>query len=128
MNQEKTGHYQRYLQNRFMVKMIYETEMGPCAHIIDKEQDNVLMALHTGDSLADGTIGDISDKGVIFKPPRADVPPFVLKSKQEQSPVGSEKFSKYRHEMNQMLARDEVPMHGDDQVIIMMLEKDSKIS
>ena len=121
-DQENAGHYQRYLQGRFIVQKIHETPMGMCAHVMDTETGAV-RTLHTGDQIAVGSVGQVTADGVIYHPPRADVPKFVLPSAKEFSPIGSEGPSKFRHEMNDILSREEPKQTGDDAIIIAMLEK-----
>jgi len=105
--QVKNNHYQRYLQDRFLVDEIQMTDHGLCAYISDHET-GVMMKLHTGDRIADGQI-EVSEEGVLFSPPRADVPDFVLPAKAEMNPVGAEGHRKFRSSVNEMLKRETRP-------------------
>ena len=119
-DQNQNNHYQRYLQDRFVVDEIHMTDEGLCAHITDKET-GVTEKRFTGDQLADGQI-EVSEEGVLFSPPRADVPDFVLPAKAELSPIGAEGHRKFRSNMNEML-QTEVP--PEDELLIMIMDNGS---
>ena len=96
-------------------------KQGLCANIMDKETGKIIQ-VHTGDKLADGKIAKISEDGVIFAPPRADVPKFVIPHAQEMMPVGSEMPSRFREQMNEMFSREAQAVPDDDAVMIVLME------
>tara|TARA_Y100001938_G_C8010386_1_gene389680 strand:+ start:176 stop:601 length:426 start_codon:yes stop_codon:yes gene_type:complete len=118
---EESKHYRRYLTDRFEVQMIHEIENGLCAHVLDIETGQE-MKLHTGDELADGTV-QVTEGGVIFQPPRADVESFVLRSSSEMSPLKSHSSRNKRHEMNNLLRQEHQssPLDDDDDTMIIVL-------
>jgi hypothetical protein len=121
MDEQGNNQYQRYLQNRFVVDEIFPKDDMLCANIIDKES-GAAIHVHAGDKLADGKIAEITDEGVIFAPPRADVQKFVLPHAREMMPVGAEKHSRFRDQMNDMFSREAQSVPKEDSVMIMIME------
>ena len=101
--------------------MVHEIEHGLCAHVLDTETGRE-MKLHTGDKLADGTV-QVTEGGVIFQPPRADVESFVLRSSSEMSPLKAHSSRNKRHEMNNLLRQEHQasPLDDDDDTMIIVL-------
>ncbi len=118
---EESKHYRRYLTDRFEVHMIHEKKGGLCAHLFDTEMGKEI-TVHTGDKLADGTVEVIED-GVIFKPPRADVEAFVLRSSEELSPLKAHASRNQRHEMDNILKQEHQHslLADDDDTMIIVL-------
>jgi hypothetical protein len=110
---EGSKHYRRYLTDRFTVVQVHEIEDGLCAHIHDKETGREVK-LHTGDSLADGSI-EVVEEGVVFHPPRADVESFMIPAAQEMSPLNNHGASKKRDTLNRELEREHMMMPYDDE-------------
>ena len=118
---EESKHYRRYLSDRFQVTKIHEIEGGLCAHVQDEETGKE-MKLHAGDKLADGTV-EVTEDGVVFNPPRADVEPFVLRSSEEMSPLKAHSSRRDRHEMNNILKQEHQQSllgDADDTMIIVL--------
>ena len=104
MNMEEESargtNYRRYMQDRFE---ILEND-GECVVVADKEMGQT-MELHEGDSLADGKIGGITEDGVIFEPPRAEVESFTLSSVEEMMPMAMEKSFRNRMKLEDDLTQ-----------------------
>ena len=99
-NNQKNNHYQKYIQERFTIHDIHETPGGICADIHDSETDRVEHYME-GAKLADGKIQQVAEEGVVFKPPRANTPPFTIKSKKELLPIKGDKTRKDRLKMEE---------------------------
>jgi len=114
---EKSTHYRRYMVNRFQVMEVTETDEGLCAYIADKEM-GVTLKFMEGDELADGKISSITEDGIVFKPPRADVEPFTLPMRSEMYPIQGPKKTKAR-----LKVEDEIKMRYDTQgPIVLMID------
>ena len=119
--QESNHHYGRYIMDRFVVIDIHDTPEGLCALIEDKETGE-RRKYYSGDQIADGAIDEIMAEGVVFRPPRADVPKMMLKGSKEMRPIGGDKQTSYRSTMNQQLKSE----HGryrpqDDELAIVIV-------
>ena len=101
---QKNNHYQKYIQTRFTIHDIHESPEGMCADIHDKEIDRVEHYME-GAKLADGKIQMVAPEGVVYKSPRANMPPFSIKNKKELLPLKGDKAKKDRLKM-------EEEMHG----------------
>ena len=121
---EESRHYRRYITDRFEVVGMKEKEEGLCVMIADHEMGETYK-LFDGDELADGRIA-LSEKGIVYKPPRADVEPFVLRSSQEMSPLHNHYARRDREEMNFELRQEHQhsPMDDDDDTMIIVLSTD----
>ena len=119
--QNGDNQYQRYLQNRFVVEEIFPKHDMLCANIMDKES-GAMVLVHAGDKLADGKIAEITEEGVSFAPPRADVPKFVIPHAGEMQPIGAEKHSRFRSQMNEMFSQEAQSVPHEDGVMIMIME------
>jgi hypothetical protein len=118
---QKNSHYQKYIQKRFTIESVYEKPKGLCAEIHDAETDRV-ETYHEGDKLADGKIQMIAKEGVVYKAPKAGIPPFTLMSKEEFMPVKGDKVMKKRMKMEDEYKES----HGmDDGPIIMISVMDT---
>ena len=110
---QNNAHYQRYITDRFEVQDIKEVEKGClCALILDKETGE-MFKLYTGERVADGK-GEVIEEGVVYRPPRADVSPFMLPTKQEMLPLGNFQATRSRDNMNNVLEREQMMMPYDD--------------
>ena len=116
---EKSTHYRRYMVNRFQVMEVVETDEGLCAYIADKEM-GVTLKYKEGEKLADGKLSTVTEEGVVFQPPRADVPPFTLPMRAEMYPIAGPKATKDR-----LKIEDEIKMRYDTQgPVILMIDPD----
>jgi|TARA_R100001082_G_scaffold111204_2_gene94050 hypothetical protein len=121
---EESRHYRRYITDRFEVIDIREMEEGLCALIADHEMGEKHKVFDGGE-LADGRI-EMSEKGVIYRPPRADVAPFGLRSEAEMSPLHNHYARRDREGMNFQLRQEHQhsPMDDDDDTMIIVLSTD----
>jgi len=121
---EESRHYRRYITDRFEVVGMKEMEEGLCVMIADHEMGQKHKVFDGGE-LADGRI-EISEKGVIYRPPRADVEPFVLRSSQEMSPLHNHYARRDREDVNFMLRQEHQhsPTQDDDDTMIIVLSTD----
>lgn len=109
---EKVTQYRRYIMNRFMVMEKEEDKI----FVADKEI-GVTRELQDGDNLADGQI-NIEEEGIVFKPPRADQPPFVIPSREEFMPMSS-----FRADKDRIRLDDKLENRHKDEMIILMVEE-----
>ena len=100
---EESRHYRRYITDRFEVVDISEGE-HLCAIIADHETGK-RQKMHEGDSLADGSI-QVIEEGVVYRPPRADVEPFLLRNADEMSPLMNHTATRKRGDMNEILEQE----------------------
>ena len=118
-------HYRRYIQNRFTVNDIVDSDIGPLALIEDLETGHK-MEIAEGDSLADGSI-QVMQGGVVYLPPRADVQKFMIPHSAELSPMDSHRATKYREEMNDIFRQEQMEFSQSDPdgaIIILMAESE----
>ena len=118
---EDNNHYRRYITDRFEV-----VEMGHCAIILDHETKDKI-TLHNGDPLADGRV-NLSEDGVIFEAPRADVGRFALRSSMEMSPLKSDSARQQRHHLDEVLRQEQMnmPMEDETAKMIIMMSPDHR--
>jgi hypothetical protein len=111
---EKVTQYRRYIMNRFQVMEREEDEVT----IADKEI-GITRSFENGDSLADGKV-EIEEEGVVFRPPRADQPPFVLPSREEMMPIAHFHAGKDRIKLD-----DKLEEKHKQELVILMVEDPS---
>ena len=116
---EDNNHYRRYITDRFEVVDMYEAEERLCAVILDHETKDKI-TLHNGDTLADGRV-NISEDGVIFEAPRADVGRFALRSSMEMSPLKSDSSRQQRHHLDEILRQEQMNMPMEDETAKMII-------
>lgn len=125
---EGDAHYRRYLTDRFVVTQVHEKKDGElCAHIFDQETGMEIKG-SSGTQLADGTI-EVTEDGVIYMPPRADVEPFVLPSSQEMQPIGNHLARRKRGDLDNILRQEHMMMPYDDEndTMIIVLSHDPEM-
>jgi len=112
---KKDTAYKSYITDRFTVEDVVETPKGLCAMIHDKEMDDS-EKYHEGDRIADGKIQMVDKDGVVFKSPKAKIPPFTLRNKKELMPIKGDKMKMKRQEMD-----DELMMQEYDEPAVMTI-------
>ena len=116
-------HYRRYIQDRFTVRNIMDSDIGLVALIEDLETGHTL-ELAEGDDLADGSI-QVMPGGAVYLPPRADVQKFMLPHSAELSPMDSGQATRYRERMNDIFRQEQMEYSQSDPdgaIIILMTE------
>ena len=116
---EDNNHYRRYITDRFEVIDMYVKMGDLCAVVMDHETGQK-MILHNGDPLADGRV-NVSEGGVIYEPPRADVGMFALRSSLEMSPLKMDKARQKRHHLDEIFRQEEMDMPMEDEAAKMII-------